>query len=200
MRRFLGILFSGVLLLALAGCGKEEEYTNSYLEIAKDGTVTAVMVEEFKKSFYDLEGLEDMIRLEVANYNTEAGEERITLKSIEVKEANVVGVMKYKSAEDYTAYNDTEYKPMQLFAGTIKEAKEAGIDLNISLVSSTADDVIGKDQLLGLEGYYLVMWSEPIEVRTSGSIKYYSDNLSLTQSNQIMTREDGAAPYYLVFK
>lgn len=89
-RALISLVACAMMSVLLIGCGQKKLPTESELEIGKKDTVTSALVESFEKDFYDLEEFRDMAALEIALYNEAAGEERISLKRLELQEEPVL--------------------------------------------------------------------------------------------------------------
>lgn len=189
------IYFCGLLFcLSLLGCG-DDSGLQSMVKLDKNGQVTGIIVEEFDKSYYDIAELEEMIRLEIAEYNMEAGSECITLESIEVIDGMVRAEFLYNTYADYAAFNETDF-----FVGTVDEAAALGINLNHVMVEAGKNNTISPQQLKELSEYNLVMWQENILVKVPAKILYHTDDLTLQGSKMIISGSDSEGPFYLIYK
>lgn len=195
MGRITGIILTVMLLLSASGCGRSNAVSEEGLSIAKDGAITATVIESFDKDFYDINGLEEMIRLETAEYNNEAGEQRVSLEQIELNDAGAAAVIRYESWEDYAAFNEVLF-----FAGTVKEAAQAGIDLNVTLTEAGKETTIGQEELTGMEAHHVVVWEEDIPLKVPSVIKYYGKNVRSVGSKKAAVQQETSGPYYLVYK
>ena len=210
MRKLSLTLAALFLLFTLPACGEKETVKEAGLAIAKDGTVTCVLRDSFEKDFYDLKDLEDMIRFEVSTYNQTKGGQSIELESLELIDRDCIAVMKYGSYEDYTLFSE-----VPLFVGTVKEAAEAGIDLNVTLTEAGKSNTIGREELEALTDYYLVVWYEDMPVSVPGKIRYCSEELQILNFRKALppgtegqtaentgepAGEEAAGPFYLLYK
>ena len=188
-------LFLAVLMLT--GCTGKTSTAGSQIEVGRDGKITAALTESFDKEFYQLSELEDMLRTELSEYNTEAGSQRIELKSIEEKEGTCTLVLDYASWEDYAQYNQEPF-----FAGTVKEAGEAGVDLNVLLMENGKDHTIGQSEITELEAYHLVAWNGSLPLHVPGKIRYYSEGITLSSAKDAVVQEEAAAGalFYIIYK
>jgi len=189
------VIFCGLLLaVSLLACGTDS-LSESTLKIDKNGQVTSILVEEFDKSYYDINELEEMIRLEIAEYNRNVGGERIVLVSLEVVNENVKAVMQYTDYSDYAAFNEIEF-----FVGTVEDALNQGIDLKHVMLEAGKDNTISPQQVRELSKYNLVMWQGDMPVEVPGKIKYHTGELTLLGSKKIISEPDLAGPFYLIYK
>lgn len=213
----LGLLFV-LMLTVLSGCDKKPGAKDEGLMITNDGTITSTLVESFEQENYDLLELLDMVQLEISEYNQEAGREGIVLDSLEMVGENCVAVMTYQTPEDYALYNETSF-----FVGTVQEAIEAGVDLDVTLTEAGKGETIGGAEIEQLEAYGIVVWYGDMPVSIPGKIKYHSDGLKILSSKRVVAEtameenedgtsvedadeaadsgmEEAAGPFYLLYK
>lgn len=210
MRRLSLTLLVLSLVFGLTGCGQKQNAAEAGLTIAKDGRITSVLVDSFEKDYYDIGELQEMIQLEISEYNREAGREGIKLESLELQEGKCVAVLTYQSAEDYAAYNEVPF-----FAGTVQEAMDAGVNLSVTLAEAGKDNTIGRAELSTMQDSHLVVWYGDMPVTTPGKIRYYGENLQILNSKKIVAEdsaaenndqdgmketEEPAGPFYLLYK
>lgn len=207
MRKLSLTLAALLLLFSLTACGEKEAVKEAGLAIAKDGTVTCVLRDSFEKEFYDLKDLEDMIRLEISTYNQMKGGQAIDLESLELIGSDCVAVIKYKSYEDYAQFGEVPF-----FAGTVNEAAETGIDLNVTLTEAGKENTIDKEEVKALGDYQMVVWYGNMPVSVPGKIRYCSQGLHVLNSGKAAPLETEAGsteepadetavgPFYLIYK
>ena len=184
MSRFKMILLIGMVITLLGGCSLDNvnlEADVSTIIVHKDGKITSVMVEDFSQTYYDMTELEQMIRNEILDYNTTAGDGHIVLESVEKVDAYIKVTMTYLSYEDYVAYNNTDF-----FVGTIQEAQAAGYDLDVTLtLAADQTSTIGMNELLDMGEQHIIISSEPVHIRSYGKIAYISEGGELVNSKEI---------------
>ena len=92
-----------------------------------------------------LDEVESTIQQACDTYNASAGKEAVVLKAAKENDDHTVTVvMQYADASAYSAFNK-----LALFVGTVKDAFNAGYDLNVTLSSLKGDgEQIGKEDLL----------------------------------------------------
>ncbi len=159
-------------LLGLCGCAKEPAEEGTTVSVAKDGTITCYIVENFEKPYYDAEEMKQMILSEVADYNKSVGGSNISVEKVLVEEGLATVLMKFASAQDYADFHGNTF-----FIGTAKEAQEAGYDLN-TVLSSTVDELetIGMSDMLAMEEYRILVTDMKEPVTLNGKAAYVSDN------------------------
>ena len=197
-----GIL--AVLMIWLTACGSGadagQETMNS-LTLDKDGSVENTIIEGFDKDYYDLDGLNTMIKDSIEQYCRQNPTAEITLKGSEVSDGQVRVSMKYDSAASYMGYNSKT-----LFAGTIQEAYSEGYDLDISLTDvKDSSNTIGKQELLEMGQKHIVIMELPstmtdgMRLQCFGEILYVSDGVN-SVSKKTADIEQSQGVSVVVFK
>lgn len=143
MKKFIG--FGLVLLMCvgmLAGCGSSLNVDTNTIYVKKNGRVISADVETFDKDYYDQEEFKTYVDAAIEEYNAERNN-AVKLLEFEVKE-NVASVhMSFQSAGDYSAFNQ-----MELFSGSIAEAKEAGYTMEVPLIEAKEADGTNTEEVL----------------------------------------------------
>ena len=179
-KRKMMLLVLAFSLFVLSGCGKaqkekeqEPSDTGAYnvVDVKKDGSVINTIEEPFEQEYYNEERLKDLILSEVVDYNQEAGESRVEVKKLSVKKNVVKLVMKFKTAEDFGAFNQHDF-----FYGTVSDAYDAGYDMDITWKENGGDGSITKAELLEMGSRKLIIaegfQKEDITIKASGKILY----------------------------
>ncbi len=138
LKRISRVLLVGLLpCMCLMGCG-EEAANVSAVTIDQEGKIESVLIEEFDKDYYDVKELSAMTEEEISEYNSLSGSARIVLESAEaIEDSSFVKLtMSYESAEDYAAFNETDF-----FFGTLREAENAGYNISKRLVNGSGDKI-----------------------------------------------------------
>lgn len=158
MRRF-GRLATLVLLAVLiSGCGQAgpETLEESTLVIFTDGRLTAYLVGEFDKSYYDLTELATMAQEEAAEFGGSQDSAPVKMESVETAEDGsnrVVVTYSFDSAESYEEFiEDT------LFYGTVEEALAQGYGSGASLQNVNDGFIMTGQDLSQVQGKHLVIF------------------------------------------
>ena len=162
-RAVICVLLSGMLLTA---CG-QTDVTNAEtttIEIDKKGSIVNTIVEDFSKDYYDLSEMKDQISEEVDAYNSEQGEDLVTLQDAVKKSSNVRVTLTFKSVDAYADFNS-----VTLFMGTVSEAGKAGYTIPDTLVNSDGEKV-APDKLA--DDQKVIILSEKLTVDAPGAIAY----------------------------
>lgn len=206
------------MCLLLAGCGSNDGSNSgsndgnnetdmeasSFLEIKKDGSVIETIVEDFSGEYYEEEELKNFIMSEVADFNNTSDLDKISVEQFENKDGVIHVKIVYPSVLSYAAYNSDEYNSKTLFFGTVAEAYDAGMELDVTLTDGKDQEkTIGKEELLGMGDSHILISEEPVAVKVFGRIAYVSENVSVTGKNKAVMNigEEGdlSDRWYIVF-
>ena len=157
-----------------------EDSSSSYIiAINKDGSLTETSVEDFDTKEYDAEALKKMINDTISDYNG-SGEEKISLKSLEIKDGIARAVINYASDKDYAAYNEKTF-----VIGDVSDLDITGVTL--------ADDkntVLTKDAMPKVKGSYVLL-NDDITVVVPKEIQYVSRNVKKTGKKTAEVKKAG---------
>ena len=171
-------LAAGMLLLAACNNGQSDGEPTT-VTIQKDGTVLSHIEESFEQDYYDMEELQQTILMEAADYNKMAGEGKISVEKISVDGGVATVRMVYQEPADYAAFNKVSF-----FAGAAGNVPE-GYDLNVVLSSvKNANETIGKSDILGMEGYKLLVMDIQEPVYLDGRAEYVSSNVTVADDRK----------------
>ena len=176
----------------LSGCGSKVSLDTTSIYIDKDGTVKSAVYEEFDTSVYSEEELKLFIEGEVIAYNKQSvGQEAAyakdsssdlaaAIESLEMKGGDAVLKMDYASCADYLGFNDEDDSIKQLAAGTVKGAKDSGIDLDeFSLLSADGTERISGKNLD--DDLYIVIAEGKTDIKVDGTIQYATDDVTVNK-------------------
>lgn len=199
MRKGLALVL-GIALMAigLAGCGSSSDsaVTETTIEFKKDGSVVHTIVEDFSEDYYDLAELTDLIRTSCTSYNNASGGEAVTVSEMTDEEGVLTVRMVYKDTASYAGFNK-----LALFAGTVKDAYNAGYDLDITLFSMEDDsESIGKEEILGMGEKHIAIVREAVDVRVWNKVLYASGDVLATGDSRTVMVGDNSALTYILFE
>lgn len=197
---FILLLVSVVLTAILTGCGGSGESAaaqTTTIELKKNGGVTHTIVESFSEEYYDLEALKNTMQEACDAFNTGAGGEAVKVESVTENDGGVTVVMQYEDTSAYAGFNK-----QALFSGTVKDAFNAGYDLDVSLsAAGEKGAVIGRQDLLNMGEKNIVIVREAVNVKVWGKkILYYSDDVAPAADTKTVTVTDGTVLTYIIFE
>lgn len=184
-----------LLLLQVIGCNQEVTYSQSTLELNKEGSIVATLIESFDEDYYDLSELNRINEEEIGDFNAANGEELVVIEESILEGSNIKLTMTYANSVAYSELNE-----VILFSGTIEEAYDAGYDLDVILKNvDDEEDTIGRLDLLSMASKHIVIIEEPMDVYTFNNILYVSSGIT-TSSNKKLVTVTGERVAYIVFK
>lgn len=195
--KLLAAVLSGLLVLSLAGCGQvaklPETVVNTSLVVEKDGKVTSYLVNTFDKDFYNVDGLEEMVRKEAEEFNAahkDAGTEAMTVEAVQMLDggAMVQVVQEFDSADSYAEYNEKD-----LFYGTRVEALAQGLTVDLSLVNASDGTPVDTDKLnKALENNHLIITNASAFIYCPYEVLYVSEGVVMGEDGYVdASQSDG---------
>lgn len=169
----LAVVLVLVIVLAIfvfGSCGKYDTDTSA-VYVQQNGKIISVSVEEFDEDTYSKSELKDYIKEVIASYNEEKGVTLVVQKDFDVEDDVASLVMEYATTD---AFED--FEGVELFAGTIAEAKEAGYAFDVEF-ASVVDGVVSEanaGDFLENEEYKVVIIKANTKVCIPGEIAYVS--------------------------
>lgn len=189
------LLAAGMIFLTACAEGGGEEVSS--VTILKDGKVKSLIVESFDKSYYDQDELQQKILREAADYNKEAGEGTVSVEKVAAQDKVVRVEMTYADASSYASFNDGIF-----FLGSVKEAQDAGYDLN-RVLSSAKDlkETVGMSDILAMTQMRLLITDRTEPVTLNGKAAYISDNVTMDKKlKTAFFDEESGELAYILFK
>lgn len=176
VKRFLaGVLCAAFVLAGMTACGNTKGAEGSVIAVSKDGTVTDTIREPFDQDYYSQQELQDEVLKAVASYNSGMGNEAITVSKVQVDDGVTDVEMKYRSAEDYAAFNRETF-----FIGTPAQARRSGFDLNkVYTAVSDQSKTMGMAELFNTDGVLVLITNTTQTVVMSHRILYISDGVEV---------------------
>ena len=195
MKRILRWMLAALCAASLlTGCG-DASPRRTTIEVKKNGRITHTIVEDFAENYYSLDALKEMIQTACDTYNTTMSGDLVRLKEAKEEDGVLTAVMEYESAAAYSGFNR-----QALFIGTVKEAKAAGYDLNVTLTDAGKDGgTVGKAELLEKEDSHILVIREAVDVRVWDKVLCYSDDVT-PQDDGSLTVSDDQTLSFIVFK
>ncbi len=193
-KRIEGVLGVCLLFVFLTGCGEVQLQDGTNLELMKDGSVTVTYIEEFPSDYYDISELQAMNEEEVAAYNQQKGVNVVEVLSTDTDGSKLTLAMGYKDIEDYGDMNG-----VQVFGGTVGQARALGYDLNKSFINIKDGEIITDINWEELEAHHILITNELSTIHTFKNIKYVTENVAMSE-NKKMATITGEGQAVIVFK
>ena len=186
-------LFLGTL--ALTACNAVEG--ESSVSLLKDGAVKATIVEDFDKSYYDKDELQQMILEEVVSYNRQLGEDAVSVDKVSVENGVARVEMTYADSTAYAAFNGGAF-----FLGSVTDAQEAGYDLTKVFVSATDQLVTaGMTDILEMRDARILITDMKDPVVLDGKAVYVSGNVKTDKKCKTVSFDEASEEMaYIIYK
>ena len=196
MNKFKVFFLTTLLLFIFTGCSDDyrADISCNCVELEENGSVDAIIVEDFGEAYYSENELITMVNEEVNAFNASATSGTMSVKDHSVKEGILSLALNFSNTD---AYN--QYMPDSVFIGTLKDAYDAGMDFNRSLwVVGKGETTIGKNDLLKMENSKLIVVDGPYMVRCPSQIKYYSQGMYILDENTVVSDSEGQ--FFVIYK
>ena len=205
-RRKAGAILCSILCLAmllLGGCGQTEvpdTLSVPAISVTNKGKVTAYLIEDFDKDYYDLAELQALVTEELAEFNSshKTAEGQDTVKMISLTEATdgsqtVKLVLEFRNIASYT-----EYTGMELFYGTVTQAYEAGCDLDKELTSVKDGSTIDKMGIYEHGNKNILIARENVRIYGPGKALYISTGAALNDDGSVDPSDTEDSTYIIM--
>lgn len=182
------ILVIGIFVFGSCGVDYTETDTNTVF-VLKNGKIVSTDIEKFDQNTYDSEKLKTYLASIVDTYNQENGEDSLKQKVLNVEENVATLVLEYVDTKVYTDINGVE-----LFTGTIQEAKDAGYSFEDSYAKMKEGKAVvaTADEFLNGEEYKVVIIKSNTKVVVPGEVCFVSTKNVATVGEDYIVIKDGA--------
>ena len=182
------IIVIGIFAFGSCGVDYTETDTNT-VYVLKDGKIVSTDIEKFDQSTYDSEKLKTYLASIVNTYNQENGEKSLKQKVLTVEENVATLVLEYADTKVYTDINGVE-----LFTGTIQEAKAAGYNFEETYAKMKDGKAIvaASEEFMGSEEYKVVIIKSNTKVVVPGEVCFVSTKNVATVGEDYIVIKDGA--------
>ena len=175
-----------LLTVLLSGCGQVEipdDVKEPALAITDGGQVTACLVGEFNKFYYDLDELAEMAKAEAAAYGGALGETapvRVDgVKAADDDSDRVVVTYIFSSPENYEGFTGET-----LFYGTVSEAVAKGYSM-VSLQNVKEEKVLTPAELLLESQRHLIVTKTAAVIYCPDKVTHISQGAVLNQDGSV---------------
>ena len=195
-----GVLFAAVLL---SGCGQAvvpKEIMEPTLVIDSDGRVTAYLVGEFDKSYYNLSELTAMAQEEATEFSSASrdGTAPVTLKSVEAAEdgsSRVVLAYQFDGTDSYKGFIGNE-----LFYGTVEEALFRGYIQDVILQSVESEESLVRETLEEQKEKHMIITDAAAVIYCPEKVAYLSAGAVMKEDGSVDASQAPEVVYILLKK
>lgn len=174
-------------ILLLSGCTQvktPEIITTSTITVSNKGHIISYLVDEFDKEYYKLEELSKMVIEEALKYNSDFEDNPINVISVKMAEGSNDKVIVTTEYNNHKAYKETHEN--EFFWGTIAEAKEAGYDLKVTLVSVKDNNTsISSEEISAMDKNHILIIKDNVNVRCPNKVLYLDKNSSVNEDGTV---------------
>lgn len=184
----------------LAGCGAAqvpEDPQTSAVAVSGKGQITAYLVADFDKAYYDLAELTAMAEEEAAAFNAaQTGDGTpVTVESAELPEDGKVKLTyRFDGWESYSEFNGTQF-----FYGTVTEAAEKGYISGAVLKSVKDGSALGEEALAENGDKMIIVTDADADIYCPSKVTYVSDGVSLNEDGSVAAAQ-AEKPVYILLK
>lgn len=195
------VLAAGAACIFLCACGQGSDVTKeTTVKLEEDGTITNTIIENFDETLYSEDKLRSMILEEVSAFNSQTGENSISIDKVEVDENQTEVVMSYASASVYEEFNEVTF-----FYGTMTEFYDSGINTTDIVLHTKNGDIYGMEERLKLEENRIIVLEKSkvegaIRVEAPSRILYASDNVEFLSNKSVRIPADTEELAYIIIK
>ena len=177
----------GVFVFGSCGIDYTETDTNTVF-VLKDGRIVSTDIEEFNEATYDKDKLQAYVKDVIDTYNKENGKDSLKQKSYAVVENVATLVLEYANTDIYESVNGVE-----LFNGTMEDAKKAGYDFDATYAKLVDGKAITAtaDEFLNSADYKVVVIKSNTKVVIPGEVCFVSTkNVSKVGEDFVLIKEN----------
>lgn len=189
MKRFAFCILLLMLLFTMGGCNDKDlpvtldDVSNNTMLVKKNGTLQVAFVEAFDKEYYQLSELDEFVKQEVNAYNEKAGAEEIKIDNVLLRDGNAIVILTFSGMAHYSAFNNIS----AAFFST--STKDVAIQLPDRYIEAKKQASVSREEAFKSGKNKALVLYEPYDVIVEGSIKYYSENLTLADKNKVEGNE-----------
>ena len=195
------LVFSTIILLCIlgiAGCSGRtksidiKDVSANTMLAKSNGEIMVASIEDFDKPYYNLSDLQSFVNQQVSDYNKKAGADKIKVNNIKIIKKKAVLLLTYSGMDQYTAFNKVT---AAYFNGGVKDNP---LKLPTTLVNAKDKSLTSTQEVIKDETYKVLVLNEPYTIYVDGKVKYYSENATLIDNNEVQGATDGMT--IVVFK
>ena len=173
----------------IPGCMSVDHENRTTFELSEDGRVTQTIVDDSDGSVTG-EELENYINESITQFMNSNSGESIALETCRVSSEKVNITLVYSSVSAYSAFNN-----VNCFNGTVKEAYDAGYDLNRSFYFLNGVSIPYFELPRYCYESRVLILEEPVDVTLPGELQIVSAGVSVDSDGGISVDENADGSY-----
>jgi len=197
MKRSIICIICITIALMIAGCNEETlTFAEPTLEVSKKGEISQTIVENFDKTYYDIQELQNYMNAAINECNASLGDKgEVSLKDVHVEDGKVFATIDFDSMEAIESFNGEKY-----FYGSVNDAYDAGYSLDISMKSVSDGSVIGKTEVMEMKKKHILIVPDSGIIKTGYKILYVSAAGEAIDDKTVRVSSDADGLVYIVMK
>lgn len=209
-KKVIAVILCLVCVFSLCSCGL---FTKKYsfkaedgsIYVHADGQITAAIIEDFDKDYYDLEELTGLAQQQVLEYNRsrygleyysydqltkEQKKEMllpVSLESVEKKDGKVILVFRYANGDAYTGFNGIDIQNSggsKVYTAVVGETQ---MPLEGSFVAARGGEAQLTAELAGKTEYHLIYVDYATKIYFEHDVSYVTNNVAVLTGNSVQT-------------
>ncbi|MBH1939458.1 hypothetical protein I5677_00960 [Mobilitalea sibirica] len=179
-----------LFIISLTGCNKKEvnitaeDITSNTILVKSNGELQVAFVEDFDKSYYNLSELDEFVKKEISLYNQQAGSEEIEIKDLLLRDGKAIMLLTFSGMAHYSAFNDVSAAYFNA------DMDNVALSLPEQFISAKDGSLVDRDSAMNNGKYKVVVLYEPFDIIVEGSVKYYSENVTLAANNKVQSNSE----------
>lgn len=182
------VLLIVFIVFIFKSCGVDyTDVDRNTVFVLKDGKIASSDVDSFDEKQYDKREFKSYVKELIRTYNKEIGNNSLKQKTLEIEDGKAILVLEYADAEVYEQVNGVE-----LYTGTIKDAKEKGYQFEGYFAKLVDGKTVraNKDDFSKSGEYKVVIIKSNTKVVIPGEICFVSvDNVFEVGSDYVIIKE-----------
>lgn len=210
-KRIVAAMLCVICVLCLCSCGLMTKKYSFVIEensifVHSDGQITAAIIEDFDKDYYDLQELVGLTQSLVQSYNetyyglsyytyeqlTKEQKKQIllpvSLESASVDNGKVILVLKYANGNTYTDFNGIDIAAAggtKAYTSSVGEASAMALDG--TFVAAKGGEAQLTEELQKKTGYHMIYVDFGTKIYFEHEISYVTNNVTVLSDNSVQT-------------
>ena len=187
-------------VICLTGCGAAkapEAIETSTVVVTEKGKITAHLVADFDKTYYDMSELTTMAKEEAEEFNSSklsSDEKPVVVEQAELLDNSRIKLTyQFDSWETYTEFNEGK-----LFFGTVNEAAEEGYLSGATLKSVRDGSTMTEEQLKQDGDRKMIITDADADIYCPGKVIYISEGAAVNEDGSVAAAQADGLVYILM--